>query len=216
MYDLVIFDLDGTLVNTLDDLADSCNEVLSVMGYPVHSTAAYRYFVGNGLAKLAERALPEDHRTDEDIRRFCEGFDIAYGRLYNNKSRPYDGMTGLVSDLARAGIKTAVASNKPDAFTKKIISEMFGDVFSLVRGNLPPVPKKPDPAILLSIMKELAVPCDRVLMVGDSGVDIQTAANAGTDSAGCTWGFRPREEFEENGAGYIADSPEELYSIITR
>ena len=214
MYDLVIFDLDGTLINSLGDLASACNKALMRHGFPVHPTEAYRYFVGNGLLKLAERSLPEDSRSDEHIRMIVDDFNEIYAAEYNILTRPYDGIPELVRDLRAHGVLTAVASNKPNIFTKTIISEMFGDVFVMVKGKADGMPVKPDPAIIHSIMDTLGITADKTVMVGDSAVDMQTAHNAGIHSIGCTWGFRTVSELTEGGAEHIADTPADVIGIV--
>ena len=213
MYKLVIFDLDGTLVDSLEDLGNACNSALEKFGFPVHEMEKYRYFVGNGVPMLIKRALPENERTEENISRVKAEFDSIYGNAYNVCTRPYDGIDELVRRLDAEGIAMAVASNKPDNFTRTIVSEMFGDVFFAVSGKKDGAPKKPDPHIALSIMESLGVsPCE-TLFAGDSSVDMQTAKNAGCDSVGCLWGFRTREELEENGAVYIAGSPLDIFDF---
>ena len=214
MYDLVIFDLDGTLIDSLGDLASACNKALMRHGFPVHPTEAYRYFVGNGLLKLAERSLPEDSRSDGYIRMIVDDFNEIYAKEYNVLTHPYDGVKELVQELKAHGILTAVASNKPDIFTKTIISEMFGDVFSSVKGKADGMPVKPDPAIIQSITDTLGITAERTVMVGDSAVDMHTANNAGIHSIGCTWGFRTLSELKEGGAEHIADTPADVLGIV--
>lgn len=213
MYKLVIFDLDGTLVNSLDDLGNSCNEALRKFGYPEHEMGKYRYFVGDGVPMLIRRALPEEERTEEKIAMVKAAFDEIYGQNYNRLTKPYDGITRLISDLREKGIITAVASNKPDEFTQKIVSGMFGDVFSFVSGKRDCFEKKPDPGIALYIMEKVGVTPKETLFAGDSSVDMQTALNAHCDSVGCTWGFRTRQELIDNKAKYIADHPSDILGI---
>lgn len=213
MYRLVIFDLDGTLVNSLDDLGNSCNEALRKFGYPEHEMEKYRYFVGDGVPMLIRRALPEEECTEENIAMVKAAFDEIYGRNYNRLTKPYDGITKLIADLREKGIITAVASNKPDEFTQKIVSGMFGDAFSFVSGKRDCFEKKPDPGIALYIMEKMGVTPEETLFAGDSSVDMQTASNAHCDSVGCTWGFRTRQELIDNKAKYIADHPSDILSI---
>ena len=215
MYKLVIFDLDGTLVDSLEDLGNACNEALERFGYPVHPMDSFRYFVGDGVPMLIKRALPEAERSEENIARVKAVFDEIYGRTYNVCTRPYEGIPELLQRLKNEGILIAVASNKPDNFTQTIVSGMFGDMFSYVSGKKEGFEKKPSPQIALHIMDKLGVsPCD-TLFAGDSAVDMQTALNAGCDSIGCLWGFRTLKELTDNKAKYIARSPEDIFNAAT-
>lgn len=213
MYRLVIFDLDGTLADSLADLANACNGALSHFGFPVHERDKYRYFVGDGVMMLIERALPEDKRSADTIAAVKARFDEIYGESYDKLTRPYEGICELLERLRENGILTAVASNKPDEFTRKIAAGMFGDVFSYVSGKKDGIPVKPDPAIALGIMEKLGVSPEETLFAGDSSVDMRTAANAGCKSIGCTWGFRGRQELTDNHAVYIADRPEDILRV---
>ncbi|MCM1524893.1 MAG: HAD family hydrolase [Ruminococcus sp.] len=212
MYKLVIFDLDGTLVNSLADLGNSCNSALAEEGFPVHAVDEYRYMVGNGVPALIRAALPERLRSEENISRVKDRFDRIYGENFDKFTRPYDGMEKLLADLSGKGIMTAVASNKPDIFTKQIVKAMFGEAFSYVSGKKDGVPKKPDPQLAFHIMEKLGALPSETLFAGDSSVDMKTAENAGIDSIGCTWGFRTLEELKEGKAVYIADKPEDILS----
>ena len=199
--ELVIFDLDGTLLNTIGDLAVSCNAVLAVRGLPQHSYEEYCHFVGNGILRLVERALPEVLRTPENV------------ALVHTK--PYDGIPDVVAALARRGVRMAVASNKFQAGTEKLVGLFFPEgCFSPVFGQRPDVPLKPDPAVVEEILAATGVARERVLYVGDSGVDMQTAAAAGLRSVGVTWGFRERAELEACNPWRIIDRPEELLALL--
>lgn len=211
---LAIFDLDGTLVDSLGDLADACNNGLKKMGYPVHELEKYRYFVGDGVLKLVERILPEDKRSEENISALKAEFDSYYNVHYADKTHPYDGIVSLLDALSAKGVKLAVASNKPDEFTKSVVKVFFEGKFDMVLGKCPDTEKKPAPDILLKIMDALDVSADETVMIGDTNVDIRTAKNAGVSSIGCLWGFRTMEELEQAGADHIVSSPNEILKYI--
>ena len=202
MIRLVIFDLDGTLVNSIYDLADSVNYALLNFGYPTHDTEKYRYFVGNGTKKLCERALPEDKRNDAEIERLHEVFLKRYSQSYLNNTVLYDGIGELLSGLLSMGVKCAVASNKTDVFTKMIIDKRE-------EANA-----KPSPDIVYEILKRSGVSKSDAIIAGDSDVDILTAKNSGIRSVGCLWGFRTYAELKDAGADYIIKKPSELLKII--
>ena len=207
---LMIFDLDGTLLNTLDDLADSANFMLESMGFPTHYTEEYKYFVGNGIPKLIERCLPENARSEKFQKQALEIFSKRYGEHYTDKTRPYEGIPEMLDELAENGVKLAVASNKADAFTQALVKRFFGERFDIIRGSLPGVPRKPSPEIVYGIMSEIGAEKSETVFVGDSGVDITTAKNAGVRSIGCLWGFRTKEELISAGAVNIAETPEQI------
>ena len=211
---LAIFDLDGTLVDSLGDLADACNNGLKKMGYPVHELEKYRYFVGDGVLKLVERILPEDKRSEENISALKAEFDGYYNVHFADKTHPYDGIVPLLHELSAKGVKLAVASNKPDEFTKSVVKVFFEGKFDMVLGKCPDTEKKPAPDILLKIMDALDVSADETVMIGDTNVDIRTAKNAGVSSIGCLWGFRTMEELEQAGADHIVSSPNEILKYI--
>ncbi len=211
MIELIIFDLDGTLLNTLDDLAVSTNYALRKHGYPEHELNAYRYFVGNGITKLIERALPEEARQADIVLGIRKEFIAYYQQHKTDLSRPYPGIPELLTQLQRQNICLAVASNKYQQGTTELISHFFEKkLFSVVLGQRENIPVKPDPAIVFEILKQTGIKKSAALYVGDSGVDMQTARNSGLTSIGVTWGFRPRQELEENGACYLVDTPEEI------
>ena len=211
---LIIFDLDGTLVNSLEDLADSANYAMKHFGYPVHPTEAFRYFVGNGIPKLIERCLPESERSPERIEEVRQVFSGYYNVHFADKTRPYDGIPELFDKLKRSGVRTAVASNKADDFTKSIIDRFFCGSFDMVRGSREGVPRKPAPDIVFDIMKELGADADHTYFAGDSNVDMYTAKNAGITAIGCLWGFRTREELLEGGADFLAEEPGRIIDIL--
>lgn len=209
---LAIFDLDGTLADTLADLSDAVNHGLRELGCPEHDYDTYRYFVGNGALKLCERALPADRKDEAGI--LLDMFREYYDAHLLDKTALYDGISEMLDSLSRNGVLLAVASNKPQDAARRLISALLPDAeFVKVLGGCDDRPKKPDTAIIREITD--AVPDHgRVFMAGDSNVDIQTAKNAGIISIGCPWGFRTREELEKEGADFIAGTPAVLADII--
>lgn len=211
---LVIFDLDGTLLNTIADLAEATNYALREEGYPVHSLAAYPYFVGNGVTRLLERVLPEDYRSVENVDRLRHHFMDYYGRNLTHHTQPYEGIPDLLRQLRAEGIDIAVASNKYQQAVERLISHYFGaEQWAAVRGQKEGVPVKPDPSIVFGILAECPTPKQQVLYVGDSGVDMVTARRAGVTSVGVTWGFRPEQELRDNYADHIVRSPESILQL---
>ena len=214
---LIIFDLDGTLLNTIADLAQSTNHALHVLGYATHEESAYNFMVGNGINKLFERALPEGEKSEENVLRVRTEF-IPYYDVHNaDKSRPYPGISGLLEQLQAKGLHIAVASNKYQAATEKLIAHYFPGIrFIAVFGQREGVNVKPDPTIVEDILAITKVEKESVLYVGDSGVDMQTALNAGVTSCGVTWGFRPRTELESFHPNYIVDKAGDILSLINQ
>ena len=198
MKKLIIFDLDGTLLNTIADLAQSTNHALQALGYPTHPESPYNFMVGNGINKLFERALPEGEKSEENVLRVRKEF-VPYYDVHNaDKSRPYPGIPELLEQLQEKGMILAVASNKYQSATVKLISHYFPNIrFTAVFGQREGVNVKPDPTVVHDILDITRISREDVLYVGDSGVDMQTAANAGVTACGVTWGFRPRTELEE-------------------
>ncbi|WP_299992210.1 HAD family hydrolase [uncultured Bacteroides sp.] len=214
MRKLVIFDLDGTLLNTIADLAQSTNHALAVLGYPTHEEQEYNFMVGNGINKLFERALPATERTEENIMRVRKGFIPYYDQHNADKSRPYPGIPELLAELQAKGLQLAVASNKYQAATEKLIAHYFPNIrFTAVFGQREGVNVKPDPTVVHDILKIAHIAKEDVLYVGDSGVDMQTAVNAEITACGVTWGFRPRTELETFHPEHIVDKAEEIATI---
>ncbi|MDR2774925.1 MAG: HAD family hydrolase [Tannerella sp.] len=212
---LIIFDLDGTLLNTISDLAYSTNYALERNGFQVHPIEAYKYFVGNGINKLFERALPEGGKTEENIIRIRREFLSYYDNHNTEYTQPYEGIPQLLKFVQSKSLKTAVASNKYQQATEKLINRFFPEIkFSSVLGQREGIPIKPDPAVVYEILRVAAVPAAETLYIGDSGVDIKTALNSGVTPVGVTWGFRPRSELETNGAAYIAESTTDIIKLI--
>lgn len=215
MKSLLIFDLDGTLLDTIGDLATSTNYALTLCGFPTHETPAYRFFIGNGINNLFEKALPEGSKTHENILMVRQLFLEYYGAHNSELTVPYSGITELLQSLQNKGIKLAVASNKYHKATEILIQHFFPEIrFTAVFGQREGVPTKPDPTIIQDILSITKVDKNEVLYIGDSGVDMQTAQNANIDAVGVTWGFRPRAELEEFSPKYFVDKPLEILGIV--
>ena len=213
---LVIFDLDGTLLDSLQDLAVSMNHALRQNRFPEHELTAYNYFVGNGVDKLIERALPENARDAETFSRVKADF-VAYYSLHKaDFTAPYPGVVELLRALREKEVLLAVASNKFQSATRALVPYYFGEgTFSFVYGQREGVPVKPDPQIVFDILQEAGMSRDEVLYVGDSGVDMQTASRAGVSGVGVLWGFRTREELTANGAAYLVERPAEILGLLS-
>ena len=214
MFSYVIFDLDGTLLNTLEDLADAGNWVCQKRGWPTHTLDEYRYFVGNGMQKLVERFSPEYARSFEEIAKTMEEFMPYYNAHKEDKTTVYPGMELTLARLKEAGLVLAVLSNKPHEAAWPVVDRYYPGIFTAVQGALPDVPVKPDPILLHKLMEELGASPADTLFVGDSNVDIRTAKNGGLTSCGVLWGFRTRQELEAEGADHIAEAPAQLTDII--
>lgn len=213
MFEAVIFDLDGTILNTLDDLADSANHVLAAQGFPTHPTEQYKTFVGNGIPKLIQRILPAD-ASDEVFERTLTEFGKYYDVHKNDKTAPYIGIPEMLTELKSQGLKLCVLSNKQHDLSVQIVKHHFGeDTFDLIRGKMEHFPAKPDPASCNDVISLLNIPRSNILYVGDSNVDMQTGYNAGLTKCGVSWGFRSVEELRSAGADYIADSPQDILKI---
>lgn len=211
----VIFDLDGTLLDTLEDLADAANATLAHFGFPGHSPAAYRYFVGEGLTTLITRIIPEENRSPQEIAACMEIFMQLYSRSWDLKSRPYAGIIEMLQQLRQAGLQLGVLSNKPHAFTQLCVQRFFdADVFDFVFGQREGVPRKPDPAGAMEIAGLMQLQPQQVLYVGDTATDMQTGNGAGMLTLGVLWGFRERQELEKNKAGKIIGHPLEIVSYV--
>ncbi|MCM1349447.1 MAG: HAD family hydrolase [Firmicutes bacterium] len=212
---LVIFDLDGTLLNTIADLAAAANHALEKAGFPTHSPEAYPFFVGNGVRKLLERVLPEDARTEENIAILMEHFRSYYDTHLADLTRPYPGIEELLVKLRENDVEIAVASNKYQSAVERLIHHFFPSVhWAAIEGQKEGVPVKPDPSIVFSILSKCPTPKAKVVYIGDSGVDMDTAKRAGVTSVGVTWGFRPVHELTEHFADFIAHKPERILEIV--
>ncbi|MBP3857061.1 MAG: HAD family hydrolase [Ruminiclostridium sp.] len=213
MFDYVFFDLDGTLLNTLDDLANAGNYALAQQGFETHDTERYKYFVGNGIPKLIERILPPDS-SERLLEKTHALFAEYYGAHSEDCTRPYDGITELLDALADMKVRTAVITNKDNVFAGELIRKYFGGRIGAVYGSLPGTPHKPDPFWVNRALSDLGADRNEVLYAGDSGVDMQTAKNAGLAGAGVLWGFRDEDELTENGASYICRKPSDILDIV--
>ena len=217
MIKTILFDLDGTLLNTIDDLADAGNWVCTQHGWPTFSVEQFKHMVGNGIPKLIERFSPAAARTPDQLAATLAEFTARYDAHKEDKTAPYPGIPELLAALKAAGIQTAVFSNKADPFCGKIIAHYFGaDSFSIVRGNLPGVPTKPDPTGVYALMQDLGAEASSTLFVGDSDVDILTGHNAGLPAVGVLWGFRGEAELTAAGADALAAVPADILAYLHR
>ena len=212
----VLFDLDGTLANSLSDLADSTNYALSEMGFPSHEREEYKYLVGDGIPKLIERALPVGEKTEENKKKCFDIFMERYKEHYHDKTVAYDGIPDMLSEIKAEGLKIAVISNKAEEMAVKVVEKLFGGMFDVVAGKREGFPTKPDPALTLEVIRELGAKPQESVLVGDSGMDMAAAVNAGAAPVGVLWGFRLEDELLKNGARYIVKSPAEIPEIIRR
>ena len=214
-YRLAIFDLDGTVLDTLDDLADAANAALRMGGYPTRTKEEICAFVGDGIKKLIERALPHGV-SDGEIARVLKLFVDYYGAHCAEKTRPYEGICEMLADLRARGVKTAVLSNKADFATQALAKAYFDGLFDAVAGERERegIPKKPAPDGVWLLLRACGVTANEAVYIGDSEVDVATAKNAGLDAILVSWGFRTREALLESGAAVIADTPRELLDLI--
>lgn len=212
-YDTIIFDLDGTLLNTLEDLRDSLNAILIQNGFPQRSLEEVRRFVGNGVKTLIRLSVP-DTCSDEQVEQLLIQFKEHYGRNMQNKTRPYDGIMELLLDLQRFNYKLGIVSNKFDAAVKSLAKSYFGDLIPVAIGETDQVKRKPAPDSVFEAMRQLGSDPKQTIYVGDSETDVRTAKNAGLPCIGVTWGFRSRQVLRDEGADYLIDTPKELLTLI--
>lgn len=214
-YKAVLFDLDGTLLNSLDDLANSMNTVLAKMGFATHETEAYKYFVGEGVEKLALRALPESNRDEDTVLQCVSAMKDEYGQHWADHTRPYPGIPELLTALTERGVRKAILTNKPHDFTCILVERLLSSWnFDAVLGADKDFPKKPDPTGAIHVAEKLAIATDAFLYVGDSGVDMKTATAAGMYAVGALWGFRTAPELLENGAAALIKKPVDLLNYL--
>jgi phosphoglycolate phosphatase len=215
-YRCVLFDLDGTLVDTIADIARSMNRALEESGFPPRSMEDYPALVGRGIRKLALDSLPEEEQNEKNAGLVAD----AAARFYREQpvvhSKPYPGIPELLSELARRKIRRAVLSNKPDPVTVMVIAQLFpAETFDLVQGEIPGVPRKPDPGAAWDMLVELGCAPHQAILMGDSEVDMETARNIGCFPLGVSWGFRSIRVLKEAGAARIIGNPQELLSILS-
>ena len=210
----IIFDLDGTLLNTIDDLGYACNYALEQAGYPTHPIGAYPAMVGNGINNLIRRALPEAERTEEKVLRVRTFFVPYYDAHNTDFTRPYEGIPELLATLRREGHRLAVASNKYQAATERIVAHFFPGMFDVVLGEREGIERKPNPQIVYDIVGP--TPAEEVLYIGDSLVDRDTARNAGVPFVACSWGFVPRAQLVAASIERIVDSPKGCLEVLRR
>ena len=212
----VIFDLDGTLLDTLQDIADSTNSILTRRNFPTHALDDYRRYVGDGVGMLIERALPEGKRTTPTITECIQAFRDEYAVNWNSKTKPYSGIAELLDALTSRNLTLTVLSNKPDDFTKKCVCEYLSQwPFAVVKGLDSNTPPKPDPTGAQQIALQLKLHPTDILYLGDSGVDMRTAISAGMVPVGALWGFKQREELEIDGVQALIEHPKELLNLLT-
>ena len=206
--------MDGTLVNSLEDIADAMNNVLVHLDYPIHSYETYQYFIGSGLRNLVGKSLPESSADEKHID-YCYDLMIEqYRAICTRKTKPYEGIVVLLDYLISCNIRLSVFSNKSDELTKKITTDLFAGYFDPIIGLSKEALKKPNPAEAIAISQSLGLPTEEIIFVGDSGIDMQTAVNANMLPVGVSWGYRPEEDLISNGAKHILSTPLDLIRIL--
>lgn len=214
MIKAVLFDLDGTLANSLKDLANAVNFALSHENFPPHEVEEFKMFVGDGMPKMIERALPDGHKDADTVNRMLKLCLEHYSVHYADYTASYEGVPQLISELKDMGIIVAVVTNKMQEMAEIVVNKLYGDTFKKVFGKVEGVPAKPDPTMTLMAMEELGVKPEECVFIGDSGMDVLTGVNSGALPVGELWGFRGEEELRQNGAKYIISKPCELIDII--
>lgn len=215
MIKAAIFDLDGTLLNTLEDVVNACNYALKKCNFKTHSIEEYKVFVGDGRSKLIERIVPDEYKGNDEVKnKVLRLFDEYYSGHMLDMTKPYEGICEMLKSLKEKGIKLAVVSNKPDEFVGGIVKKYFGDTFEIVHGQRTNYPVKPDPTTVYEVIEYFGIKLNESIYVGDSNVDIYTAKNAKVKSIGVAWGFRGEEELREAGADYIVYDSNEITELI--
>jgi len=211
----VVFDLDGTLLDTIDDLGNSMNSVLESMGFPVHTIPEYKYFIGKGLRNLVTCVLPPESRDDKTIDHCLDKMFQEYGSRWGDKTLPYPGIAELLDELTARGIHLAILSNKAHLITMKVFDKYLSKwPFEAVFGERPGIPRKPDPTVAFEIIELIGIPADKIVYLGDSGSDMETANSAGMYAVGALWGFRNADELMEHGAKLMIQTPAELLKLF--
>ena len=213
-YKGIIFDLDGTLVNSLEDISDAMNNVLTTLNYPTHTYEAYQYFIGSGLRNLVSKALPASNNTEIDIENCFNCMITEYREICTLKTKPYEGIVELLDDLISRDIKLAVFSNKADELTKKIASEVFPNYFNTAVGLSTEALKKPNPFEAVEISKNWNLKTEEIIFIGDSDIDMLTAKNANMFPLGVSWGYRTEEELIASGAKMVINTPSDLIELL--
>jgi len=214
-FEAIIFDMDGTLLDTLEDLADSMNQVLHRFGFSGHAPEAYKYFVGDGVDILVKRALPPEHLDEALVAQCVAAMREEYGLRWNKKTRPYTGIPELLDALTQRGLPMAILSNKPHDFSQIVAAKLLPKwSFELILGARPSVPKKPDPTAALEIAQAMHLSPDRFLYLGDTGTDMKTAVGAGMFPIGALWGFRQAQELSAHGARALIEKPIDLLRYL--
>ena len=214
-YKGIIFDLDGTLLDTIQDLADSVNFVLLTLNYPKHTYEEYKLKIGKGFKNLIEVSLPENCRKEEIINHALHMFLGIYDKMYMNKTKPYEGISDMLEQIQKKEVKIGVNSNKRTDYSNILIQKNFPNIdFTQIYGERSGVPKKPDPSAALEIAKQMGYKPEEILYIGDSKTDMQTGENAGMDTVGVLWGFRDKAELVQFRATYIAENPEQIVNLF--
>jgi phosphoglycolate phosphatase len=211
----VLFDLDGTLLYTLTDVANAMNESLTHFGYPTHPVENYKYFIGDSVEVETYRALPESARDDQTIKKVAVFSEEIYDKYWDQTTKPYPGIPELLSTLRQRGLPMVILSNKNHRFTKVIVEKLLSQWrFKIVQGALPDVPLKPDPTLALQIVTKLKIPPEQFLYLGDTNTDMQTALACGMFPVGCLWGYRTADELLKSGAKILINTPDEVLDIL--
>ena len=215
LYRVVLFDLDGTLIDTLEDISNAANRVLATQGFPTHPLDIYRELIGEGAVRLITRVLPQEKRDADTVQTCLEAYWNDYGQNWNVKTKPYVGIPEMLNALVVRGLKLAVLSNKPEEFTQNCVRELLPNwTFDAVIGTSDRVPSKPSPVGALEIADRLSIPSEKFLYLGDTGVDMRTAIAARMFAVGVLWGFRGRKELEREGARVLIEQPLDILGLI--
>ncbi|MBN2019897.1 MAG: HAD family hydrolase [Sedimentisphaerales bacterium] len=215
MFKAILFDLDGTLLNTLIDLAEAMNASLVYFGFKPHSVEAFKYFVGESVEVEARRALPESARDNRTVKKVAEYSQQIYANCWQKHTKPYPGIPELLDELQHRGLRLAILSNKIDSFTKIMAEKLLPQWrFDVIQGALPGVALKPHPDLALRIVTQLKIPSEQFLYLGDSNIDMRTAVAAGMYPVGCLWGYRTADELLKDGARALISTPAELLKIL--